>query len=657
MKLLRLIFYILILSVILESFVFQDFPLKKEDQETIAKAQELNQSAQEYLDKANEIYSEIAELSSSNDKKSEKLKGKALDNQIKALELQKEANILEYGVYKKIISELKAGNINNKSLNLELNLLIEQADEFFYKAEKLRNEAYQLDKDQKDDAFLKLDEAQGFEKTGIIQQKKIIDIYLGKEDLKTQKSTKSDQNIVINEDMLDSYLEFMSSDDSISSFESFRNIMFSDSVSFQDLREERDKLTYAPVEQISSEIVEEYIAEQLEQAQTEYLPEKIEVDDKVKETTEVAEITNVVFKIQITADKKGLSQSVLRKVYNGKKDISMIDENGWKKYLIGDFNTYSEADEFRKGLGVSDAFVAKYQDNRKVDVSAQRKVVEQDTEVDVEKILSGIIFKVQIAASINKLTEEILKKIYSGDENINHNIEEGWNKYSIGNYKSYKEAKELIGNAKVNDAFIVAYKDGVKISTYLAIRGIASVKKSSKDKIVFKVQIAADTKEISSDKIHNIYSGFENVDRFDEDGWHKYAVGEFDSFEEANKLRKNSGVKGAFVIAFRGNAKMNVLDAKRLTRCLDPEIIANWNENKDTKVYKVQIAASRKEFTKVQIKNLYCREPKVYLIKEDNWFKYSIGNFSNYNEASKLRKKCGVNGAFVVVYKNGVKVN
>ena len=656
MKLLRFIFYILILSVILESFVFQDFPLNKEDQETIAKAQELNQSAQEYLDKANEIYSEIAELNSSDDKKGEKLKGKALDNQIKALELQKEANMLEYDVYKKIISELKTGNINNKSLNLELNLLTEQADEFFYKAEKLRNEAYQLDKDQKDDAFLKLDEAQGFEKTGIIQQKKIIDIYLGKEDIKTQKSTKSDQDIVINEEMLDSYLEFMSSDDSISSFESFRNIMFSDSLSFQDLREERDRLTYALVEQISSEIVEEhiaeeYIAEQIEQAQTEYLD--VTEKDYIAETkTEV-----VVFKIQITADKKGLSQSVLRKVYNGKKDISMIDENGWKKYLIGDFNTYSEADEFRKGLGVSDAFVAKYQDNRKVDVSAQKKVAEQDTEAYVEKILSGIIFKVQIAASINKLTEEILKKIYSGDERVNHKIEEGWNKYSIGKCKSYKEAKELIANAKVNDAFIVAYKDGVKISTYLAIKGITSVKKSSKDKIVFKVQIAADTKEISSDKIHKIYSGFENVDRFDEDSWHKYAIGEFDSFKEANELRKNSGVKGAFVIAFRGDAKMNVLDAKKLTRCIDSEIITNWDENKDTKIYRVQIAASRKEFTKVQMKNLYCRESKVYLIKEDNWFKYSIGNFLNYNEASKLRKKCGVNGAFVVIYKNGVKVN
>lgn len=652
MKLLRFISSTLILSVLLLSFVIPDSPFNKEDKETIAKAEKLNQSAQEYIDKANGIYSEIAELNSPDNKKSTKLYDKAFDNQLKALDLQKEANILEYSVYKKIISELKTNTQGNKSLNIELNLKAEKADELFYKAEKLRKEVLVLDKNQKQDIVSKLDEAQSFEKSGIIQQKEIIDIYFGKKELKNQKSTNSNHNTVINEDMLDSYLNFMNSNNSISSYESFLNSMHSDSISFQELREERDKITYKTEEQVSSEISEEYIEKQAEETQTVQLTEK-EKDNK-EEIKTVEE--RIVFKVQITADSKGLSQGILKKVYDHKKDISMINENGWKKYSIGNFNSYAEADKFRKGLGISDAFIAKYKDDNKVEIISAKEANKDVNNRDNNITSTGIIFKVQIAASKNKMTKESLNKIYSGKEKIIHNTEDGWHKYSIGNYKLYKEAKELKDKTKVSGAFIVAYKDGNKIPAYIARKEITSAGKSSNDKIVFKVQIAADNNEISSEKIHNIYSGFENLSKFEEDGWRKYAIGKFMSFDKANELRKKCNVKGAFVIAFKGNKKINVLEAKKLTRCVVPKIISNWNVKKDTKVYRVQIAASRKEFTNVQVKNIYCRELKVYLIKEDNWFKYSIGNFTNYKEAAKLKNKCGVNGAFVVIYKNGIKV-
>ena len=129
-------------------FTNQDLPIDKEDQKKLEKAQKLNYEAQGLYDKANSLYSEIAEYEttdSENIRKIEKLKEKALDNQLSALELQKEANFFEYNVYKKVIPELKSQFSVQNSIPLEAKLLEEQANELFYKAEALRNETYNLD--------------------------------------------------------------------------------------------------------------------------------------------------------------------------------------------------------------------------------------------------------------------------------------------------------------------------------------------------------------------------------------------------------------------------------------------------------------------------------------------------------------------------------
>ncbi len=162
---------------------------------------------------------------------------------------------------------------------------------------------------------------------------------------------------------------------------------------------------------------------------------------------------------------------------------------------------------------------------------------------------------------------------------------------------------------------------------------------------------------MSSEKLHAIYSGYEKISRFEEDSWYKYSVGEFNNYNDANEFRKICGAKGAFVIAFKGNNKMNVLEAKKAQKCFDPVINKNWISENKVLIFKVQIAASPSELSVNQIKNICCIETNVYLTEENDWFKYSIGNFSSYQKALQLKKISGVNGAFIVAYKKGQKIN
>lgn len=656
----------MILSILLlMGFTNADLPIDKEDQKKLEKAQDLNIEAQKFYDKANLLYSEIADFDISNpknEKKANSLKVKALDYQIKALELQKEANYLEYNVFNSIKPELKSNYQKSQEIPLKVNLLEESADELYYKAEQLRNDAYSLDKEEKENRFAKLNEAQKYEKEGLDKQKQVIDIYLGKTLIEdnSQGTTAKGESIEINQDVLNAYMDFMEEEDSQTPMESFKELISSDSLSSTSLRDAWVEIIYAEPEAIeiadleqdpTSEIISKEVAEQYDDPK-EIVSEAVAVEKKVLNEK------NIIYKIQIAADKKPLSQNVLRRIYADNKIIKMIDEDGWHKYTIGDFNTFLEADEYRKKIRVSQAFVVGYEDEVKVDLLAENK--EQITIKKNDKVNSnlpnGLIFKIQIAADSKIMSENSLKNLYQGTEQIDL-IEEGdWYKYSVGKLNTYEKAINLKKTIDVKGCFIVAYNNSVKVSLQAAIRGEDS-EQVRNENVVFKVQIAADTKSISSDNLHKIYSGYENVQHYEEDGMHKYSLGEFKTYEEANKFRENSGVKGAFVIAFQGEKKLNVLEAKRMKRCYDPIIISDWLSNNNQLIYKIQIAASSKKLSVNQIKYICCIESNVFLTKEDVWFRYSIGKFEKYQDAVKMKEKSGVNGAFVVAYKNGKKLD
>jgi hypothetical protein len=103
--------------------------------------------------------------------------------------------------------------------------------------------------------------------------------------------------------------------------------------------------------------------------------------------------------------------------------------------------------------------------------------VNKEAPVD-SSVFKEIIFKVQIAAHTIPLSEEYLNLIYKGDIPIDMIYEEEWYKYSIGRYKSYDQAEATLRESNIKKAFVVAYREGAKISTQEAIQLIEKKKSS-----------------------------------------------------------------------------------------------------------------------------------------------------------------------------------
>jgi len=73
--------------------------------------------------------------------------------------------------------------------------------------------------------------------------------------------------------------------------------------------------------------------------------------------------------------------------------------------------------------------------------------------------------------------------------------------------------------------------------------------------------------------------------------------------------------------------------------------------------YKVQIAAHTVPMDEAYLKTIYAGNMNIDLIMEDNWYKYSIGNFSTFEEAVTLLNNIKVEKAFIVAYQSGKKIN
>jgi hypothetical protein len=70
----------------------------------------------------------------------------------------------------------------------------------------------------------------------------------------------------------------------------------------------------------------------------------------------------------------------------------------------------------------------------------------------------------------------------------------------------------------------------------------------------------------------------------------------------------------------------------------------------------VQIAAHTKPLTNEYLNLIYKGSLPVDMIFEDEWYKYSIGRYNNFEEAESTRVGCDIKKAFVVAYREGKKI-
>ncbi len=79
--------------------------------------------------------------------------------------------------------------------------------------------------------------------------------------------------------------------------------------------------------------------------------------------------------------------------------------------------------------------------------------------------------------------------------------------------------------------------------------------------IVFQVQIAASKVKLGKPKISTFYKLVNEVVEKNYDGWYKYSVGSFKTYDEAKKFVPKVRVRGAFVVAYINDKKVDIVEA------------------------------------------------------------------------------------------------
>ncbi len=130
--------------------------------------------------------------------------------------------------------------------------------------------------------------------------------------------------------------------------------------------------------------------------------------------------------------------------------------------------------------------------------------------------------------------------------------------------KSEKGQKEI---AKAIFDGIMAYKRHFDANTIVDVKPVVEKPKVEKAKsrvfkgVDFKVQIASSTKRVSTEAYN--FKGLKGVERIRIGAHHKYYYGKTSDYTQvklAQKLAKEKGYIGAFVVAFKAGKKISVLD-------------------------------------------------------------------------------------------------
>lgn len=180
----------------------------------------------------------------------------------------------------------------------------------------------------------------------------------------------------------------------------------------------------------------------------------------------------VIFKVQIAASKVPLSIKKLRAIYPSTEIINNEKDGEWYKYSVGSYKSYEEAYQAKKRMGVKGAFIVAYKDGKKVqDITtvcnpADHPAIHVHSNSKRKTYSTvGLEYRIQIAVSEKKLTGAELSKFNKTSLPIKEFKAIKWYKYTIGSFKTEKEADNYRKSKGYNNSnsVIVKYKNQKEI--------------------------------------------------------------------------------------------------------------------------------------------------------------------------------------------------
>jgi len=242
-------------------------------------------------------------------------------------------------------------------------------------------------------------------------------------------------------------------------------------------------------------------------------------NESTAEAQSVLTVGGLFYTIQVGVYSKPVSA---KKLHNLNPLYSELAQNGNLRYNIGCYDNISRANEARKIVideGIKDAFIAVYFNGKRISMNDAKRIISEKEGVFANNInmnilpilntsfnqnttngtnqisanitkadenqndeskfnnqlparisnSNGIVYKVQIGAFKSEVPVVIANKFLTIAKKgiTNYKDESGLTIYTVGEFKTYDEAslvKADVVKSGILDAFIVAYKEGTKIS-------------------------------------------------------------------------------------------------------------------------------------------------------------------------------------------------
>ncbi len=178
------------------------------------------------------------------------------------------------------------------------------------------------------------------------------------------------------------------------------------------------------------------------------------------------------FRVQIAANKSPLTIRQIQSLYSGGLSVVEIKDGVYYRYQVRGFQLLRIAQAECSRTDVPDAYIVAYTNEAEVNL---RQAVRDYRKAQLlnmgqgQKAINNIEFSVQVAASRIRLSDIELLAIYNGQQSVSVIIEDGWYKYQIFAGNNLENAYSILEGVDVNRAFLVAYRNGIKLELYEAI--------------------------------------------------------------------------------------------------------------------------------------------------------------------------------------------